>query len=83
MVEVLLYGKLADMAGQRKMTIKIDYTVETVADLIQYLKTAHPHFKQELARSIHLIAVNDEMASLQSPIAAQDCISFMPPVSGG
>lgn len=57
--------------------------VVKVADLISALRQQHPLTTHFLADNNLLIAVNQEMATVQSLIKSGDEVAFFPPVTGG
>ena len=78
--EVLLFSGLREIAGKPKLSIPGD-EIHTVSDVWAYLCSEFPQ-----VRSFHtsvIFAVNQEFASLDTPIEAGDEIAIFPPVSGG
>jgi molybdopterin synthase catalytic subunit len=52
-----------------------------VAELIRALEGHHPALSS--LRAAHNVAVNEEFASLQHPLADGDVVALIPPVAGG
>ena len=58
----------------------IDCSVSTAAELFQLMAEKHSGLKTEAAA---LVAINDEMAGWETPLADGDEVLFFPPVAGG
>jgi molybdopterin converting factor subunit 1 len=58
----------------------IDCSVDTAAELFQLMAEKHSGLKTEAAA---LVAINDEMAGWETPLADGDEVLFFPPVAGG
>ena len=58
----------------------IDCSVVTAAELFQLMAEKHSGLKTEAAA---LVAINDEMAGWETPLADGDEVLFFPPVAGG
>ena len=58
----------------------IDCSVGTAAELFQLMAEKHSSLKTEAAA---LVAINDEMAGWETPLADGDEVLFFPPVAGG
>ena len=58
----------------------IDCSVSTTAELFQLMAEKHAGLKTEAAA---LVAINDEMAGWETPLADGDEVLFFPPVAGG
>lgn len=55
----------------------------TVADIVSKLVKQGDIWATTLGEGKVLIAVNQEMANLKTPVQANDEIAFFPPVTGG
>ena len=58
----------------------IDFSDGTAAELFQLMAEEHSGLKTEAAA---LVAINDEMAGWETPLADGDEVLFFPPVAGG
>ena len=58
----------------------VDCSVGTAAELFQLMSEKHSGLKTEAAA---LVAINDEMAGWETPLAENDEVLFFPPVAGG
>lgn len=56
---------------------------ETVAELLQTLKARGPEWENALSGTRVKVAVNQEVASLETPVGDGDEVAFFPPVTGG
>jgi molybdopterin synthase sulfur carrier subunit len=79
MARILLFGKLAEIAGWRRRDIVLPHDVKTLSGLRAYLADAHPEIGAASTRA----AINRHVAHLDDPVTDDDEIAFMPPMSGG
>ena len=79
MARVLVFGRLAHIAGWRQREIALPSGVDTVASFRAYLADTHP----ELGAPSTRVAVNRHVAQETDPVSDADEIAFMPPMSGG
>jgi sulfur-carrier protein len=77
MNKVLFFAHLRDAVGQESITI--DATGKTVAELKVQVAEAYSLPKMDTV----MTAINEEFASNDEVINAEDIIAFIPPVSGG
>lgn len=79
---ILLFGITKDIVGNATLSLSHSETksLQTAGQLKDYLKETYPdmHNLSSLA-----IAVNSEYAQDEDPIAENDEIAIIPPVSGG
>ena len=80
-IDVLLFASLADLAGQRRLTLSLRGDSATVADLRDALGRRQPALREALAAAI--AAVNEEYATDAVDVSSGDTVAFFPPVSGG
>ncbi len=73
---VLLFGKLAEFAGQR--TVELPYS-STVGELRTAFRTLHPLLKNESFS----IAINQQLQADEFPVPEAAEIAFLPAFSGG
>ncbi len=76
---ILLFGKLAEVAGWRQRDIVLPAHVTTLGALRIYLADTHPEIGAASTRA----AINRHVAHLDDPVTDDDEIAFMPPMSGG
>jgi len=83
-MKVLYFAKLRDDLGCAEETITLPPGVTTVAGLRAHLMARGSIWQQALALGSELgVAVNQDMARPDTPVAAEDEVAFFPPVTGG
>jgi molybdopterin converting factor subunit 1 len=78
-LNVLFFGLLRDVFGTSETITVPDDT--TVADLVSYYRDKAPHLAK-LWDSI-AVSVNEQYATASQPLADNDEVALLPPVSGG
>ena len=78
MIRVKLFGVAKDIVGSSTLNIEQDFNA--VDDLLSYLKSEYPAFKDLTSL---LVAINDEYADSNAKINNADEVALIPPVSGG
>ena len=81
MARVLLFGRLADIAGWRER--RIEPSPATLKDLKDVLTRLDPDLGQALSSKGVQAAVNRVLVRGDQPLAAGVEVAFMPPMSGG
>jgi molybdopterin converting factor subunit 1 len=79
-VQVLTFASLRQLLGRSSLTLNLSPGA-TVADLLERLSGEYPAAAPHLARA--LVAVNQDYADRNHPLAADDEVAIFPPVSGG
>ena len=79
-VNVLFFGVLRDIAGQRECSVEIADGM-TAAGLFDYFAARFPSLEQ--VRKSTMVARNQEFADPSTVLADGDEIALLPPVSGG
>ena len=79
-VSVRLFAVARDRVGNEQVEVDLDEGA-TVADLRRRLSQDWPQLDDLWPYC--LLAVNEEYATAQTPISAEDTIACIPPVSGG
>ena len=82
MIDVLYFAWLRERIGAPKE--QIDTTAETVADLVEDLKTrsdAHALAFSDMA-SVR-VAIDQELTEMSAPVAGAREVAFFPPMTGG
>ena len=63
---------------------KIDTQCNTVAELVEYLRTLGYNYNQAFTDIDAVrIAVNQEFGDLTTPLKSTDEVAFFPPITGG
>ncbi|CAA0156293.1 Molybdopterin synthase, small subunit (sulfur carrier) [Tenacibaculum maritimum] len=78
-ISILFFGIATDLVGNSSLTITIPSNT-SVQELRQLLTTKFPNLKQITS---YAIAVNEEYASKETILTANDTVAIIPPVSGG
>lgn len=79
-VHVLLFAAAKAAIGQATVAVELP-AAPRVADIRAELQRRFPALQPLLARS--WIAVNQQVAAVDYPVAASDEVAWIPPVSGG
>ena len=83
-MKILYFSWLKEKIGLNSQEIIKPENVETVGDLINFLKEKSENHKNAFSdlNSIK-VAVNQEFSDLEKKIKEKDEIAFFPPVTGG
>lgn len=79
MARVLLFGRLADVAGWRER----DIPAWTLGELRGRIATEDPALFEALQAPAVRTAVDQVLVSLDVDLAAHSEVAFLPPMSGG
>lgn len=83
-MKLLYFAWLRTKTGIAEETLALPAGVATVADLIAHLKARGGGFAEAFQDlSCVRVAVNQEFAELDQPVAAGDEVALFPPVTGG
>jgi molybdopterin converting factor subunit 1 len=77
-IRVCYFAAFREAAGLAAESV--DTAAETAAELFGECASRHPALQ---AFTASLVAVNDEMAEWERPLAEGDEVLFFPPVAGG
>lgn len=82
--QILYFAVLRDRLGRSEERVVLPAEVRTVRALLHWLRAREPAFMAlaEEARTIR-VAVNQEFAAVDDPVAPGDEIALFPPVTGG
>lgn len=81
-LQVLYFASLKEALGIGAETVVPPAEVTTVGQLRDWLATAGNRAALASARNLRC-ALNQEMASVDAPLADGDEVAFFPPVTGG
>ncbi|MCW5774255.1 MAG: molybdopterin converting factor subunit 1 [Rhodospirillaceae bacterium] len=83
-MKILYFAWLRQKVGKGEEMVDPPPTINNVAALVVWLKSQSPAHAEAFA-SIKAVrvAINQEFAEWNAPIAAGDEIAFFPPVTGG
>jgi molybdopterin converting factor subunit 1 len=79
-ISVLLFGQVRELVGASSIELELEEPA-TVDSAFAALSAMHPKLSQ-MERSL-LFAVNEEYAQRAQPLAENDRLAVLPPVSGG
>lgn len=84
MVDILYFAWVREMVGADSETHALPADVTTVAALLDWLSTRSPGHAEALADRARIrVAVDQQFATLASPVAGAREIAIFPPVTGG
>jgi molybdopterin converting factor subunit 1 len=84
MVTILYFAWLREHTGCANEQIKITANMQTVGNIVSYLKAqSNGHSKALADMETVRVAVNRSYGTTETAIAAGDEIAFFPPVTGG
>lgn len=78
-IKVLYFSQIKDLVGKSEEVI--EFSGETLKDLIDALSDRYPNVKDVLSRS--MFAVNENYEKLDFILKDNDTVAIIPPVSGG
>ena len=83
-MNILYFSWIKDKLGKAKENITIDENINSVAELITFLKSKDETYK-EVFKDISSIrvSINMETANMEDSISINDEIAFFPPMTGG
>ena len=83
-MKLLYFAWLREKIGTAEEDISPPETVQTVAELLDWLKSRGENYENALADlSVVRVAVNQNYVKLDSPVAPEDEVALFPPVTGG
>jgi molybdopterin synthase sulfur carrier subunit len=81
---LLYFARLREALGTGAERVEPAPSVTDVAELLDWLRARGDSWNEELGPSKSLrVAVNQEMADLDTPLSDGDEVAFFPPVTGG
>lgn len=83
-LKILYFAWVREKTGRAAEDVVVPHGIETVSDLVGWLKTRGPEFEAAFARSDVIRAAVDQTHVKPSfPITGAREIAFFPPVTGG
>jgi len=83
-LKVLYFAWVRSQIGLSEETVDLPDDVSTVGELLDWLRGRGPRHAEALNdTSVVRVAVNEEYASFDAPVAAGDEVALFPPVTGG
>jgi molybdopterin synthase sulfur carrier subunit len=81
---ILYFAWLKERMGTGEETIALPEGVATVGDLIAHLKARDGRLEALLSGDARVLtAVNQQMATPETPVSDGDEVAFFPPMTGG
>ena len=83
-MKVLYFSWIKDKLGKSYEEIQVNDDIETVNDLITFLKQTNENYADVFKDSSTIrVSINMETASFEDTIHANDEVAFFPPMTGG
>lgn len=83
-MRILYFALLRERVGIAEETVSPPPDVQSVADLVAWLRGRSPGHEAALANpALVRVAVNQDYAGPAQPVRTGDEIAFFPPVTGG
>lgn len=83
MARILYFSWVREKIGTPEETLTLPTEVNSVAQLVSFLRSKGEPYASVLANPQLRVAVNQTYARLQDPLTDKDEIAIFPPVSGG
>jgi molybdopterin synthase sulfur carrier subunit len=81
MIQVLFFAQVKELVGVDSLSVSAQFA--TADELRQHLSQKGDKWALALESGKLLVAINQTIADLSSPISAGDEVAFFPPVTGG
>ncbi|MFN0318133.1 MAG: molybdopterin converting factor subunit 1 [Burkholderiales bacterium] len=84
MVRILYFARLREAFGADREQIALSPQIADIAGLLAHLRSRGGPWERELAPHRNFrVAVNQEMAGIETKVAMGDEVALFPPVTGG
>ena len=81
MIKVLYFAQTRELLGRDEITVEPSFN--NVEELRAHLAAQNERWALALQKDKLLVAVNQTLVSLDSPLSDADEVAFFPPVTGG
>ena len=81
MIKVLFFAQTRELLGSDEITVEPSFN--NVEELRAHLAAQNERWALALQKDKLLVAVNQTLVSLDSPLSDADEVAFFPPVTGG
>lgn len=83
-IQLLYFARLREALGLDRETLSLDGAAPTLADLLEALRARGGVWGEELAANRNFrMAVNQDVATPDTPLRDRDEVAIFPPVTGG
>lgn len=83
-MKLLYFGWVRSRIGKQREDLSPPPEVADVRGLIEWLSARSPGYAEAFSeQGVVKVAVNQELANLDTPIAANDEVALFPPMTGG
>jgi len=83
MIKILYFARYKDALNCSEEQLDLTPGISTAANLRDYLCERGAAWQSTVGDSRTLVAINQEISNLDSPINDGDEVAFFPPVTGG
>lgn len=83
MIKVQFFARTREALGADQVALEWRSNFAQVSDIVTQLCNDRPEWEPTLKDERVLVAVNQEMTSLEANVADGDEVAFFPPVTGG
>ncbi len=80
MIRVLFFGSLQDVAGTAELSLP---SCTSPAELVAALAETRPRLAEALRQPQVMVAIDQTLGGMDSPLNDDSEVAFMPPVTGG
>lgn len=81
MIQVLFFAQVKELVGTASIELEGEFS--SVEEIRQYLVKKGDKWALALEQGKLLVAINQTISELSSPVKAGDEVAFFPPVTGG
>lgn len=84
MIDIHYFASIRERLACERESLQADASIASVSDVVAALVARHGQTWQRVLQDERvLVAVNQEVGSLQTPVHDGDEVAFFPPVTGG
>lgn len=81
MIQVLFFAQVKELVGTASLTLEGEF--QSAEDIRKHLAEKGDKWALALEQGKLLVAINQTISELSSPVKAGDEVAFFPPVTGG
>jgi len=82
MIHILYFASLRAIAGKSEETLAPGQA-DTVRELADHIGNTAPELREMILGKKVMVSVNQDVATLDTPVRDGDEVAFLPPFSGG